>query len=114
MPDASLRKHIGLRLRTPSQIFPGPRSAATIKLRYRGFESGERFIRLPPSISAFSPSAAPLVEATRRLAGYAHNYPGLRRFAVLALEYTSMERSERSTSARDTLLAYRHSLAVAV
>ena len=53
--------------------------------------AGERFIRLPPSISAFSPSAAPLAEATRRL-----------------------ERSERSTSARDTLLAYRHSLAVAI
>src|SRR5882724_4983614 len=34
--------------------------------------------------------------------------------SLLALEYTSMERSERSTSARDTLLAYRHSLAVAV
>jgi len=44
--------------------------------------AGERFIRLPPSISAFSPSAAPLAEATRRLAGYAHNYPGLRRFAA--------------------------------
>jgi hypothetical protein len=43
--------------------------------------AGERFIRLPPSISAFSPSAAPLAEATRRLAGHAHNYPGLRRFA---------------------------------
>src|ERR1700682_2064335 len=34
--------------------------------------------------------------------------------SLLAFEYTSMERSERSTSARDTLLAYRHSLAVAV
>jgi site-specific DNA recombinase len=44
--------------------------------------AGERFIRLPPSISAFSPSAAPLAEATRRLAGYAHNYPGLRQFAA--------------------------------
>src|SRR5882757_7909550 len=44
--------------------------------------AGERFIRLPPSISAFSPSAAPLAEATRRLAGYAHNYPGFRRFAA--------------------------------
>ena len=43
--------------------------------------AGERFIRLPPSISAFSRSAASLAEATRRLAGYAHNYPGLRRFA---------------------------------
>ena len=44
--------------------------------------AGERFIRSPPSISAFSPSAALLAEATRRLAGYAHNYPGLRRFAA--------------------------------
>ena len=44
--------------------------------------AGERFIRLPPSISAFSPSAALLAEATRRLVGYAHNYPGLRRFAA--------------------------------
>jgi hypothetical protein len=47
-----------------------------------GFESGERFIRLPPSISASSPSAAPLAEAIGRLAGYAHNYPGLRQFAA--------------------------------
>ena len=44
--------------------------------------AGERFIRSPPSISAFSRSVAPLAEATRRLAGYAHNYSGLRRFAA--------------------------------
>ena len=87
----------------------------SVRAGHRGkMVAGERLIRLPPSISAFSPSAAPLAEATRRLAGYAHNYPGLRRFAVLALEYTSMERSERSTSARHTLQAYRHSLAVGV
>jgi DNA invertase Pin-like site-specific DNA recombinase len=48
----------------------------------RPMVAGERFIRSPPSISAFSPSAALLAEATRRLAGYAHNYPGLRRFAA--------------------------------
>jgi hypothetical protein len=53
-----------------------------IEPHIRGFESGERFIRSPPSISAFSPSVAPLAEATRRLAGYAHDYPGLRRFAA--------------------------------
>jgi hypothetical protein len=104
----------GLKLKTPSQVFRARGQPVLSSERDRGFESGERFIRLPPSISAFSPSAAPLAEATRRLAGYAHNYPGFRAGSLLALEYTSMERSERSTSARDTLLAYRHSLAVAV
>jgi hypothetical protein len=72
--------------------------------------SGRAIHPITPSISAFSPSAAPLAEATRRLAGYAHNYPG----SLLALEDTKMDRSERSTTARDTLLAYQHSLAVAV
>jgi hypothetical protein len=45
----------------------GMPSGNRIKPHVRGFESGERFIRLPPSIPAFSPSAAPLAEATRRL-----------------------------------------------
>jgi hypothetical protein len=75
--------------------------------------AGERFIRLPPRSRPFHRPPR------RRL-----RQPGDWRAAptttpasvgsLLALEYTSMERSERSTSARDTLLAYRHSLAVAV
>jgi hypothetical protein len=48
--------------------------------------AGERFIRLPPTISAFSPSAAPLAEAIGVLLpttlGSARS--------LLALEYTSM------------------------
>ena len=75
--------------------------------------AGERFIRSPPSISAFSLSAAPLAEATRRLAGYATTTLASAG-SLPAHEYASMERSERSISARDTLLAYRYSLAVAV
>jgi hypothetical protein len=81
MPDASLRKHTRLRLKIPSKIFRALGQPLRSSERYRGFETGERFIRIPPLISAFSPSAAPLAEATRRLAGHAHNYPGLRRFA---------------------------------
>jgi hypothetical protein len=38
--------------------------------------------KLYPLDLGLSPSAAPLAEATRRLAGYAYNYPGLRRFAA--------------------------------
>jgi hypothetical protein len=78
-----------------------------------GVRVGRAIHPITHSISAFSPSAAPPAEATRRLPGYAHTTLASAG-SLLALEYTSMERSERSTSARDTLLAYRHSFAVAV
>lgn len=100
----------GTRLSPMSQV----RSVTYVSGLDRGYMvAGERFIRSPPSISAFSPSAAPLAEATRRLRATPTTTLASAG-SLLALEYTSMERSERSTSARDTLLASRHSLAVAV
>ena len=72
--------------------------------------SGSAIHPITPSISAFSPFAARLAEAIRGLRPT--TLASAR--SLVALKYTSMERSERSTSARDTSLAYRLLLAVAV
>jgi len=75
--------------------------------------AGERFIRLPPR-------SRPLHRPPRRWLRQPSDWRATptttlaSASSLLALEYKSMERSERSTSARDTLLTYRHSLAVAV